>query len=434
VAAQPADHLSADKPDLELGPPERPENVKTARDGLDVEASSIPPAGGTWRLAHLMYLVAGAAVFFWLWRTIGPPLLILMFIALVAAAVGGSIALARRRAIRQDALLWIMAIAAENRMPLAAAVEAFADQYRGKSYRRAMELAHQLKAGISLPEALATRRKLASRAAVLLTHVGQATERLPQALRIAATAQSARLPIWIGIASRLAYLLLMLLGLQTVLGFLLYYIIPRFESIFRVFGLGLPPITLIMIKATGAVINFSPLFGWVPLVEVALLIFLPFSFMNWGNYDVPLVDRLLGRRHASLIFRSFSLVVHANKPIEFGLSLLADHYPTRWIRRRLIAARNDVRQGSDWVESMWRYHLIRASDGEVLRSATAVGNLAWALNELAESSERRLAIKFQMVIQTLFPLVVTMLGLVVLVTAAGYFAPLVTLISEIGDR
>ena len=64
----------------------------------------------------------------------------------------------------------------------------------------------------------------------------------------------------------------------------------------------------------------------------------------------------------------------------------------------------------------------------------AVGNLAWALDELAESNERRLVIKFQFVLQTLFPLIVLMLGLVVFVTAAAYFAPLVTLISRLGDR
>jgi type II secretory pathway component PulF len=78
--------------------------------------------------------------------------------------------------------------------------------------------------------------------------------------------------------------------------------------------------------------------------------------------------------------------------------------------------------------------VIRDADAEVLRSATAVGNLGWALDELAESSERKLAIKFQIVIQTLFPLVVILLGLVVFVTALGYFTPLVKIIAELSDR
>lgn len=93
-----------------------------------------------------------------------------------------------------------------------------------------------------------------------------------------------------------------------------------------------------------------------------------------------------------------------------------------------------MRQGADWIESLRRYHLIRATDGEVLRSAAEVGNLGWALGELAESSERRLAIKFQMMIQTFSALVVVMLGLVIFVATGAYFAPLVTLISELGKQ
>ncbi len=327
-----------------------------------------------------------------------------------------------------------MAIAAENRMPLAPAVVAFADQYRGRSRNRILELAAQLNGGCPLPDALQRQRKIASKDAVLLTRIGDATGQLPQALRIASTARSARLPIWIALASRLAYLLLLLLGLQAVSGWLLYFIMPRFEAIFRDFGVSLPEVSVMTIDASHWIVRYGLLFVWVPVVELVLLLFLPFSFIGWGDYSVPLFDRLLGRRHTALLFRSLSLVVHANRPIEFGLSLLADHYPTLWVRRRLIAARTDVRQGADWIECLWRYHLIRDTDGEVLRAAEAVGNLGWALDELAESAERRLAIRFQFLIQTLFPFVVVMLGLVVFLMALGYFAPLVKIISELGDR
>ena len=77
------------------------------------------------------------------------------------------------------------------------------------------------------------------------------------------------------------------------------------------------------------------------------------------------------------------------------------------------------------------HHLIRVADAEVLASAADVGNLAWALFELADSAERRLATRFQMVVQTLFPLVVVALGLAVFILAMAYFVPLVTLITEL---
>jgi len=90
-----------------------------------------------------------------------------------------------------------------------------------------------------------------------------------------------------------------------------------------------------------------------------------------------------------------------------------------------------VQQGADWIESLLNYNLIRSADAEVLKSSAAVGNLAWALAELAETSERRLAIRLQSFIQILFPLVVFTLGFIVFLFAMAYFAPLVKLITEL---
>ena len=99
----------------------------------------------------------------------------------------------------------------------------------------------------------------------------------------------------------------------------------------------------------------------------------------------------------------------------------------------MISVESDVRQGVDWIEALWRHGLIRAADGEVLTAAAKVGNLGWALSELAESAERRLATRFQAVVQTLFPLVVVMLGAVIFMMAIAYFLPLVQLIQRLTD-
>ena len=89
------------------------------------------------------------------------------------------------------------------------------------------------------------------------------------------------------------------------------------------------------------------------------------------------------------------------------------------------------RSWSGLEESLAHHRLIRPSEADLLKSATSVGNLAWALTELAETAERRLAIKVQMVIQTVFPLVVIMLGMAVFIMAMAYFVPLVALITEL---
>ena len=191
-------------PASEVPPTPEPEADST---GVDLTEYARVPAPRPWRLWHVMFLVASAAVFVWL-----AMLLFAVAWAIIALAIAGSIALgfagvmglgvirARRRYARQDSLLSVLAIAAERNMPLAPAVVAFADQFRGLSYRRIMNLAAQLNWGTALPVALERAGRFVSRDATLLAWVGDQTGTLPRALRMAAAARSTMLPIWTAIA------------------------------------------------------------------------------------------------------------------------------------------------------------------------------------------------------------------------------------------
>jgi len=392
----------------------------------DVAARAQP-----WRLSHMMWLVAAIAVVLWLVMTMGAVVVAGGFVLLFAMAIGAGVILARRRSTQQDSLLVILAIAAEGNMPLAPTVAAFADQYTGSYRRRIMNLAAELDSGRSVPEALESVRRVVSRDALLLARVGDQTGRLPQALRMAASSRSSQLPIWTAIATRLAYLLAMLLIMQSICGFMLYFIVPKFESIFKDFGVPLPQVTIALIEGSHFLIKYGYFWVWLPPLEFLLLVFLPFSFAGWVNYDVPIFDRFLKRRHMALVLRALSLAVEAGKPIEVALSTLASHYPTLWVRRKLIKVDDQVQLGESWISSLERQGIIQTSDAQVLISASEVGNLAWALRELAETAERRLAFRFQAVIQTLFPLVVLCLGLVVMFVAVAFFSPLIVLLGRL---
>jgi protein transport protein HofC len=384
-----------------------------------------------------MYVIAIVAVLVWVIVLLRESQALIALLAvgglllLFVSAMGMGVVLAWRAATRQDTLLQILAIAAEGEMPLAPAVAAFADQYRGIAHRRMMTLAARLNWGTRLAEALEIARGLVTRDAVLLVWVGEAAGLLPKALRIAAASRSSQLPIWTSISSRLSYLLILMLSMQGICGFVLYYIVPKLEAISADFKLALPQITVLVIQASQFLMRYGAPVLLLPVFELALLIFLPFSFLGWGSYSVPLFDRLLGRRHTALVLRSLSLMVEAGKPVSLALQVLARHYPTFWVRRGLAHAESDVRHGVEWIQALWRQRLIGHADADVLAAAEAVGNLPWALSELAAALERRMAIRFQMAIQTLFPLVVLMLGMVVFILVAAYFLPLVDIIKSL---
>jgi protein transport protein HofC len=385
----------------------------------------------SWRIWHLFVLVAGLAVYFALVAWTGVWLVVATSVLLFAVAVGAGVVLARRRLTQQDSLLAILAIAADRGMPLAPTVAAFADQCSGGYRRRIMNLAAQLDSGATVSQALERVPRAVSRDAILLAHVGERTGRLPQALRMAAQSRASQLPIWVAIAGRIAYILGLLLALQVICGFLLYFILPKFEAIFKDFGISLPPTTIYVIETSHFVTKYAFITAWVPALEVFLLAFLPFSVAGWANFDVPFFDRLLRRRHVALVLRSLSLAVDAGKPIEVGMTTLAAHYPTWWVRRKLIKVDDEVQHGADWIDALRRRGLIRSADAEVLEAASTVGNLAWTMRELGETGERRLAFWFQGLIQTLFPLLVISMGFVVFLLAFAFFSPLVEVIRRL---
>jgi type II secretory pathway component PulF len=387
-----------------------------------------------WRLLHLMGLVALCAIAVWLWMILGWLLVIGIIAMSFAMIVGLGFILARMRVARQDALLRILAIAAERGMPLSTAVAAFADQFRGGSRQRAMNVIAALNAGSLLPEALEESPQAVSRDAVLMVWVGQATGMLPQALRLAGTSRSAQLSLWMATASRLVYLMGMILAVQAITGFLMFHIIPKMQAIFLDFNHSLPGLTLLVIQISRKISDYAPFSAMVGIAEVILLVYIPFSFGGWMNYKIPILDRLFVRRHAGLIMRSLSLVIESKQSIAVGLSTLANHYPTRWVRRRLVRVETDVRLGADWIDALWRAGLLRRTDAEVLGSAASVGNLPWALRELAETTERRLSLRIRTAIQTLFPLVIVLLGVLVAILALGYFLPLVKLIEKLSEQ
>ena len=75
--------------------------------------------------------------------------------------------------------------------------------------------------------------------------------------------------------------------------------------------------------------------------------------------------------------------------------------------------------------------MIRRPELGLLQAAQRVGNLPWAMTEMADSVRRRLAYRVQAAAQMLFPLVVILLGLMVMFIVVALFLPLITLIQRL---
>jgi len=332
-----------------------------------------------------------------------------------------------RRDDHQHALLWTLAVSVQRSIPLAPAVDAFAQDRGGRYGVRARRLAQDLVSGVPLPQALQKIRRLLSPATLLLVSVGQQCGALPAALHRALNRQASLRVLWYSLAGRLSYAGALLLYAVAVLTFALWKTVPAYEKIFADFGTPLP-------AATQAFVSISHWAGaWcapVLLPVCAILLYVPLRYLGWIPWDLPGVGRLMRPVHTALILDALGLSTSRRQPMVDVLGTLATQYPRASIRQRLTYVLWEIRGGANWCESLAKWGLISRSELAVLQSAERVGNLPWALRELADGCTRRLAYRLQAWIQVLFPLVLILFGTAVVLFALALFMPLLALIEK----
>jgi type II secretory pathway component PulF len=401
-------------------------------------------------------------------------------------AVLGLMVLDRVRSAEHRGLIWSLAISAERGIPLAEAARAFADELPGDTSTRALTLAAALERGEPLSLAVQSARLRMRPAVRLAVRLGERWGLLGSAMRqqLADTQQiDAALRDMVG---RLFYLLTVVLIMGGVCTFMTLRIAPVIENIFEEFGLRLPTATqwllgwtrrgeivlwglglvcvllglasaaymaasfgvfvqrVVPIRAEQPQFQIGLLYGLRAGASLALFVaaalLLPplvlfgpllLYYIGWFPRDLPVVWRAFRHYDGALVMRSLALAIRRGVPLPDALATIGECYPLRIVGRRVRQAADTVRAGGAWCPALQATELIRNADSAVLAAAERVGNLAWALEEMADRALRRELYRVQFLVQALYPVALLAVGLAVFVFAIGYFLPLVAVIQAL---
>jgi len=97
----------------------------------------------------------------------------------------------------------------------------------------------------------------------------------------------------------------------------------------------------------------------------------------------------------------------------------------------LERAASRIDDGQEWSESLRQVGLIRRSEAALFQAAERAGNLAWALEEMADSGVRRATYRLRAWLNVLFPATVLVFGGGVFFIALGLMMPLFSLIQSL---
>lgn len=326
---------------------------------------------------------------------------------------------------RQASLLAVMAAASRSWAPLSPAIEGFSREWRGWFGWRCRWLAQMLAAGTPLPDALRTAGWLVPRRALAMIEAGARSGNLVAALE-ETTRQPASRPVFLKVAAACWYFSSLTLMGSGVFTFVMIKIVPTYIKIFDDFDAELPALTLALISAT----HWFVYFGWLILLLLLLGmacygVLRLVGIVGWLPPPLAVVSR---RLESAVVLRSLAAAAETKQSLLPALSALAEHYPVSSVRHLLRRALNELTQGRPWQQAFLSQGLLRRADAVLLNSAERVGNLPWALREVADSLERCVANRMLAWLEVLVPAMILVAGAVVMFIVVGLFLPLIRLI------
>ncbi|MCA9075144.1 MAG: type II secretion system F family protein [Planctomycetaceae bacterium] len=370
------------------------------------------------------------------WCLVLAPLLQLGFTGLfvMLPLILASVAIWTARRSRESHFLWTLALAVENDLPLPEEIDAFAVPLWRRTRRRYRRLAERLREGRSLMDGLELGGVLPS-SVVAELRAAQAAGTLPIALRAVAARQTDTLlnnRFNGSIAITSVYVWTVLATVFAIVGFLMYWIVPKFKEIFNDFGVTLPSWTTHMIRFADWFLDYfylSMTFLSLPiLVAIGATVV---GVVGWGNLNYPLLMRWFPRWDAPGLLRGLAYAVDAKRPLSETLEEMAEHHRRSDVTERLLRMQQLLDGGESLSTVLLQEGYVKPVEAEALSAAARAGNLNWALQTLAESMERTGWHRTQFWLELLKPAAVMLVGCVVMYFVIGFFLPLVKLINEL---
>ena len=364
---------------------------------------------------------------------------VLSFILVPGAIVLIMVTYDRHRQGENRLMLSVLSSAMEHEIPLSTISYAYASECSGESGDRARKFSRLLASGVDM---LAAAKQSAIRlpeetrmAYVLGQEYGGLGVLMREVNHFSARWKQHMQPFWDRLLTVGFVGLPMIVFLVCVQSFFMLRIIPTLEQIFIDFELELPAMTQLVILSADAFSTYWLLFffGLFPLncyLFFTLVLFM-LNYLGWIDYYPFGLCWLKGPVDNSKVLTLLACGVEKKIPLPVLLLSMGQYWPKYRMARKLKNAYQQTSTGGDWLEAFRKDRLITKNETAVLRAAQEVGNLPWAMREVANSKLRRHAVRILPWTHVFVAGFVTVIGLQVGFFVIALFLPLVDLIQNL---
>jgi len=221
-----------------------------------------------------------------------------------------------------------------------------------------------------------------------------------------------------------------------IVGFIMYYIIPKFKKIFEDFGTELPGMTVVLITASDAVVKY-----WYlgPAIPFALWLMIKIVKKNktgafvvdWISLKIPLLGMIFRKSIIARTCRTLGTLIASGVPILEALSITRDTAGNAVFYKayeHIIAA---IREGESMAVPLRETRTVDEIVVNMVDVGEETGALDNMLYKVADVFDEEVSVLVEGLVNLLEPLMVVVLGLIVGFIVIALFMPLIKLLNDL---
>lgn len=328
----------------------------------------------------------------------------------------------------------------QSGMPLTVALNSMTHlESKGIPADVSRELKQEVTEGRSLSDAMAKQPRVFSDLYVNMVRAGEQSGALVEVLRRMANHFEQFAEVQAKFTSAMIYpVMVVCMGLLLV-GFFMFFMMPKFIEIFSGFNVQLPLPTRLLIGTTNFFLNWWWLAGAIVIVMV--IFFYRFKTSEAGarkmdewKMKAPIFGKVVKVNLFGQFARTLGTLLQNGVPVLQALKITEQVLSNRLLKEAISKTRDAVTDGKTLAQPLAASKLFPQLMVDLVRIGEETGDVPGALNNLADTFESELQIALRVMTNLLQPILIVVMAIIVGFLLISILLPLFRLVSQIGTQ
>jgi type IV pilus assembly protein PilC len=319
-------------------------------------------------------------------------------------------------------------------LPVLRALRILEKQMKASALKNALiDVVEDVESGSTLSEAFGKHPRAFDRLYVNMVKAGEAGGALEVILQRLAEFKEKSQTLKRKVIGAMVYPAVVITAAVGILIFIMVAIIPKFEKIFREFGLKLPALTQFLIDVS----MWCSKYWWsLPLVPLGIwLLFKLIRLSRAGNYAldrmtlwIPIVGKIVEKTIVARTMRTLGTLVSSGVPILESLSIVRETANNAVFERMFQRVYESIREGDTIADPLRESRLVDDMVTNMVEVGEETGDLDTMLYKIADFYDEEVDTAVKSLISLLEPIMIIVLGGIIGTIVVALFLPMLGLL------